>query len=193
MADFSRFALADVNVNPRGAKSAALTCGGERFNFTTDLTRAPFGPGTFERDASATRQTLELRATSSMDEFFTALDAWAVEYIAAHSLRLFKRSLSLAQAKEMYHPTLRRAEGYAPLLRTKVNMPGARGAVKFWTAEGQSRDAPRDWRECEVKARLQVSHLYIMGQQCGLVINTTDLLVIESSGAFPFGAPELPQ
>ena len=192
MADFSRFALADVSVNAKGAKSAALTCGGERFHYTTDLTRSPFGPGNFEKDPLATRQNLELRATNSMDAFFSALDAWAVEYLTAHSERLFKKRLTLAQVREMYHPTLRRAEGYQPLLRTKLNMPMSRGAAKFWTAEGQPRDPPKDWRECELKVRVQVSHLWIMGQQAGLVLNSTDLLVIESSGSFPFGAPELP-
>jgi len=192
MADFSRFSLADVNISAKGAKTAALTCGGERFHYTTDLTRAPFGPGSFERDPAATRQNLELRATSNMEEFFSSLDAWAIEYLTAHSQRLFKKPLTLAQVREMYHPTLRRAEGYTPLLRTKISMPPSRGAIKCWTAEGQPREAPKDWREAEVKARVHVSHVWFMGAACGIVCNCTDLLVIESTGAFPFGAPELP-
>ena len=191
MADFSNFALSDINISAKGAKTAALSSGGERFYYTTDVTRAPFGHSSFERDPTATRQNLELRATNSVEQFFKKLDEWAIEYITAHSQRLFKKTLNLTQVYEMYHPTLRRAEGYTPLLRTKINLPPSRGAVKFWTPDGQHRDAPKDWREAEVKARIHVSHLWVMGAACGIVCNCTDLMVqTESSGAFPFGSPE---
>ena len=192
MADTSRFSLADVSVSARGAKSAQLLSGGERLYFTSaQLTRAPFGPNNFDKDPAATRQNLELRATPDIEAFFSALDAWAIEYITAHSERLFKKSLSLAQVHEMYHPTLRRAPGYEPLLRCKANTAG-RGAVQYWTAEGKAREAPVDWKEAEVKAKIHCSHLWLMGSSCGIVLNLQDLLVVEGSRAFPFAPPELP-
>jgi len=191
MADFSAFQLLDTSISPKGAKTAALTCGGERFHYTTDVTRAPFGPGSFDRDPGATRQNLEIRATNEMERFFGALDEWVVDYLSAHSTRLFKKPLSLAQIKEIYHPVLRRVEGYQPLMRTKINMPSSRGAVKVWSPNGEQRDLPKDWRDTDLKARLHVSHLWVMGAACGIVCNCTDLLIqSESSGAFPFAAPE---
>jgi hypothetical protein len=189
--DFSGLALADVHVNPKGAKSCLLTNSGARFHYTTpESTRAPFGPSNFDKDPAATRQNLELRCTTSMAHFFRALDEWAVEYISAHSQRIWKKQLSLAQVRDMYHPTLRTTEGYEPLLRTKLNMPGVRGAVRFWTTDGQLRDAPADWRDADVKAHLHISHLWLMGGSCGLVVNCCDLMVSEGSRAFPFAPPE---
>lgn len=181
--------LGEVTVNAKGAKLALLTSGGERFHYTTPSPlRAPFGgPSNFDKDKDAPRQNLELRCSDeAVAAFFKGLDEWAVEYICAHSQRLFKKNLSLQQVKEMYHPCLRQAVGYDPLLRTKINMPGARGECRYWTADQTPRGPPLDWKECELSAHLHISHLWLMGASCGLVCNCTDLLVSEASRAFPF-------
>jgi hypothetical protein len=170
---------------------AMLTDGADRCYYTfAKPTRCPFGPSNFDKDPAATRQNLDIRVSGDTAEFFDGLDAWAVDYLCAHSERLFKKRLSLAQVKDMYHPCLRRAPGYDPLLRTKYNTPGTRGACRFWTASGEEREAPVDWREADVTPRVHVSHLWLMGSSCGLVINATDLLVTEASRAFPFGQME---
>jgi hypothetical protein len=129
---------------------------------------------------------LELRCTQDVAEFFRGLDSLAVEYICAHSERLFTKSLTLAQVKDMYHPCLRTAVGYDPLLRAKIQMPGSRGECRYWTADQVPRGPPLDWREAELLVQLHISHLWLMGGSCGLVCNCTDLLVSESSRAFPF-------
>jgi len=184
--------LGDVTTNAKGAKMALLTNGGERFCFTTPgPVRTPFGPTNFDRDAAAARQTLDIRCDEAVSGFFQALDEWAVEYISAHSERLFKKSLTLNQVKDSYHPCLRQAANYPPLLRTKLNMPGARGACRFWTADEQQRGPPVDWREAELTAHLHISHLWLMGGSCGLCVNTTDLLVSEAPCSFPFQQPRV--
>jgi len=188
--DFSGLALADVHINPKGAKTCLLTDNGARFYYTTESTRAPFGPSNFDKDPAAPRQNLELRCTTTMANFFRALDEWVIEYISAHSERIWKKPLTLQQVRDMYHPTMRTTEGYEPLLRAKLNMPGSRGAVRFWTPDGQMRDPPSDWRDADVKAHVHISHLWLMGGACGLVINCIDLLVQEGSCAFPFQMPE---
>jgi hypothetical protein len=123
--------------------------------------------------------------------FFQALDEWAVEYITAHSERLFKKTLTLAEARDCYHPRLRQAANYPPLLRTKLNMPGSRGACRFWTSDQQQRGPPVDWREAELTAHLHISHLWLMGGSCGLCVNCTDLLVSEAPCTFPFQQPRV--
>ena len=105
--------LGEVTVNAKGAKLALLTNGGERFHYTTPSPlRAPLGgPSNFDKDKEAPRQNLELRCTKEVAAFFKGLDEWAVEHICAHSERLFKKSLTLAQVKDMYHLCLRQAVG----------------------------------------------------------------------------------
>jgi len=191
MASFTGLSLGDVYVNPKGAKTCLLTDGGARFYYTApEPTRSPFGPNNFDKDPAATRQNLELRCTKQMEEFFSALDSWCIEYLTAHSERIFKKSLTLDQVRAMYHPTQRAQEGYVPLLRCKLNMPGSRGEVRFWTPDGKTRDAPADWKDSEIRPHIHVSHLWLMGQSCGLVLNLSDLVVSEACRAFPFGMPE---
>ena len=191
MAAFAGLYLGEVYTNPKGAKTCLLSHSGARFYYTApEPTRSPFGPNNFDKDPAATRQNLELRCTKHMEEYFSAVDSWAIEYLTAHSERIFKKSLTLEQVRNMYHPTIRRQEGYAPLLRCKLNMPGTRGEVRFWTPDGKTRDAPADWKDSEIRPHIHVSHLWLMGQSCGLVLNVCDLVVTESSHAFPFGMPE---
>ena len=122
--------------------------------------------------------------------YFAGLDSWAVDYIAAHSERLFKKRLSLQQVRASYTPCLRQAPGYEPLLRCKINMPGSRGACRYWSAGGVEREAPVDWRDADVRPNVHLSHLWLMGGSCGVVCNVTDLLVTDSSRAFPFARSE---
>ena len=109
---------------------AMLTNGAERCSYTfAEPTRCPFGPSNFDKDPAASRQNLDIRVSGGAAEFFEGLDDWAVDYLCAHSERLFKKSLSLAQVKDMYHPCLRKAPGYDPLLRTKYNQDWPDGYV----------------------------------------------------------------
>jgi hypothetical protein len=187
---YSMLSLANVSITAKGAKMAVLMNGADssdRCNYTfSGPTRCPFGPSNFDKDPKATRQNLDIRVSGDAAEFFEGLDAWAIDYICAHSERLFKKSLSLAQVKDAYIPCLRRAPGYEPLLRTKFNTVGTRGACRFWTPGGEEREAPVDWREAEVTPHVHVSHLWMMGGSCGLVVNVCDLLVTEVSRSFPF-------
>ena len=188
---YSSLHLGDVHTNAKGAKMAPLSAGGEKCLYTfPEPTKAPFGPSNFDKDASAARQNLEIRVTGEAASYFRGLDEWAVDYIAAHSERLFKKRLSLQQVRDAYTPCLRQAPGYEPLLRTKINMPNSRGACRYWTASGEEREAPVDWREADVKPHVHVSHLWLMGGSCGIVVNCCDLLVAEASRAFPFASSE---
>jgi hypothetical protein len=191
---YSSLALANVSITAKGAKMAVLSNGADshdRCNYIfSEPTRCPFGPSNFDKDPKATRQNLDIRVTGDAAVFFEGLDAWAIDYICAHSERLFKKTLSLAQVKDMYHPCIRKAPGYEPLLRTKFNAAGTRGACRFWTAGGEEREAPVDWREAEVTPHVHVSHLWMMGGSCGLVVNVCDLMVTEASRSFPFARME---
>jgi len=189
---FAKLSVGDIYVNPKGTKTCLLSNSGEKFFYTASApTRTPFGPNNFDKDPAATRQSIEFRCnTQEMEAYFTSLDSWMVEYLAAHSERIFKKVLTLEQVRGMYHPTLRVQQGYAPLLRCKVNMPGSRNEVRFWTSDGKTRDAPQDWKDCDLRPHIHISHLWLMGQSCGLVLNVTDALVSEASRAFPFAMPE---
>ena len=66
---------------------------------------------------------------------------------------------------------------YDPTFRTKINLHD-KGAT-FWDPAGNKRPQPEDWRELSAIPRLNVSHLWIMGREFGVVLNCTDLQVYE--------------
>ena len=189
MATFNNWSLADVHVNAKGAKSCQLLDGTARMLYTADAyCTVPFPPSNFDKDPVATRLNLELRVPPSLEAFFDNVDAWALGYLTIHAERLFGKKLSAEQVKESYHPTLSRHSEYPALLRTKFDTTGRR-ACKFWSTDHQARDAPVDWRSSEVRPQLHISHLWVMGRECGLVLNAEALLVQEASTICPFGAP----
>ncbi len=174
------YELADVHVSAaKGAKSALLSCKtGPVVFIGTKACEAPFGATNFDHDVAAVRQNLELRLSPEQEKYFSEFDAWAVEYLAANSDRLFKKQLTMAQVKEQYHSPIKHSEKYDPLLRTKINSSGGR-ATRFWDTEGKVLAYPENLKGARLIPRLHVSHLWIMGTSCGFAINVTDVRLEE--------------
>jgi hypothetical protein len=188
---FAALVLAEQATTQRGAKYCNLSINGAKVLLqpTSEPVVCPFGPGNFDKDAAATRLTLEMRCNSAMTEHFDKFDAWAKAYLLEHSDRLFGKSLTRQQIEEGYHPTIRRnaAGTYAPNLRTKIDVAGRR-EVTYWTPEGVKREAPEDWSRVTVVPALEISNLWIMGRELGWVIQCTHLRVYEESTLCPFAA-----
>ena len=119
--DCSAWQIADVFVTARGAKIYKVTSpeGQPCTWLPAARVRAPFGPGSFDKDCNATRLNLDICVE---DEQLLgecgALDRWAVGYLAEHSERLFKKKMTEQQVVEAYTPCMRppRDPKYAPLL-----------------------------------------------------------------------------
>jgi hypothetical protein len=187
----SALALAEPFVSARGAKSCALTLDGRKHIVTlgsrSDLLTTPFGASSFQGDDATTRKTIEFRLAqdSSWLAYFEMIDAWAVPYIAIHSERLFKKTLSDEQVLEIYKPIVQRKGTYPATVRCKINVAGG-GAVRCWSALDQRMSLPEDLRAYELLPRVHLSHLWIMSRECSFVINTLDLQCVEASAACPF-------
>ena len=174
------YTLNDVTISAsKGAKTAVLMCQAGKVEFlATKACEAPFGANTFDRDATAVRQNLELQMTKELEAYFTKFDAWAVEYLSANSERLFKKQLTLAQIKEQYHSPAKPSEKYDPLLRTKINLSGDR-AVRIWDTCGHVVPCPESLKGAKLVPKLHISHLWIMGSSCGFTVNLTDMRLEE--------------
>jgi len=174
------YCLADIFVSARGSKSARLTThdGLDVIHEPPCALTAPFGPSSFDKDPAATRMSFDIRCPEEAQDFFQNLDAWAVEYLAEHSERLFKKKLSPEQVAVGYVSCLKTKEGYEPLIRAKINTEGKK-AICYWTPDGKERGPPESWRGVRMMLKLHVSHLWIMGTQFGLAINALDAQVLE--------------
>ena len=86
------------------------------------------------------------------------------------------------QVTSGYHPCVRRKDGYAPLLHTKINSEGPT-ALRCWDAEAAMRAQPTEWARARLQLRFHVSHLWVMGSAFGLVVNTSDAKVLSEADA----------
>ena len=85
----------------------------------------------------------------------------------------------------MYKSPLHRKEGYAPLLKTKVNTTGNH-AVRFWNESRELATEPSDWKTTQCRPCLRMKGLCIMSGNFGVVIDTTDIQVFPQEINCPF-------
>ena len=191
MASFAKtWQLADVFVTAKGAKQCLLSDGSGKHPVVyipDELLVAPFGFSSWEE---STRKNLELRCTPSVESFFTQLDDWARAYLLEHSERLFKKQLTAQQIEENYKSPLHKKGDYPALLRSKINTSGT-NQLRIWDAQGGPAEEPTGWKDLQVKPRLHIRSLWIMGPSFGFTIECTDLQLHPPCRACPFNGPEL--
>ena len=164
------YTLGDVQTSSKGIKSAPLTdaSGNPVFIVAQEHLSAPFGASAFN-DPEATRKNICFRCTPNIEAQFDEIDKYMESYALENAQRLFK-------GKAMtYRPCLQKKEDYAPLLRCKINTAGSK-SCRFWTPMYSRCDAPPDLKDCLLIPRLLVRGLWIMGAECGLQVEVTDLM-----------------
>ena len=138
--------IAALNVNSRGSKSALVLRDNERFAHVFEQpVECPFVPGSYNREESSLRQNIVFRPTPELEEFFSKLDVWAVEYVTEHSERLLGKQLTREQVEFSYVSNIKRAEGKPPLAKFKINMPGPNKPARCWSEDSQPVELIQDW------------------------------------------------
>ena len=117
-----------------------------------------------------------LECDSAIQEEFDAFDNWMIDYLSEHSERLLKRKMTPDQVVLGYCSCIKPAplgKNFNPTLKTKNDQAGVI-ALRCWSTNGDAAIIPDQWRWLRVKPRMHFSHLWIMGQQFGVVLKVTD-------------------
>ena len=191
--DTSQLIVEDTFVSARGAKTARIkTTSGNRVVYTPDCyLNVAFEPSLFEKSKVADARRLNLfleLADRGVEEAIRNFELWIVDYIQQNSERLLKRTLSPAEAKLGFSSCLSVSDkGYNTTLKTKIDVAGTRKVI-CWDAEGKEMMSalPERWKDVTVRPRMHLSHLWVMGQQFGVVIQVTDVEVTAKAHANPF-------
>lgn len=186
---FAKMQLADPQVNTKGAKFCPLLSDGQKITKTFGSQEVPlrsqWGPSSFD-NSDAGRKNFDLLCDSSMISFLGEIDKWAKEYITEHSQRILGKQMTAEQVQDSYRPLLQQRGSYPANLRCKINLAGVR-KTRLWGADGQPREAPDSWQCASYAAKVEFSHLYLMGQRdCGIVVNLTDLQIFDHDMECPF-------
>ena len=173
-----QWSIDDVIATTRGSKVARLNSGGgvngkQCFYTPKNHLRVAFEPGNFDKDPTAQRLNLVLECDDELQAEIANFDAWATQYICAHSERLFKKKLTPQQVAAGYCSCLKPApagKSFNPTLKCKLDVEEGRTRIRCWDTDGASIVVPRAWRGLKIKPILYYSHLWIMGQQFGVVL-----------------------
>ena len=183
--------ISGLNINQRGSKTAVVLLDNERFaHVFEEQVECPFNPGSYDKDDQALRQNIVFRLNDELEKFCSELDSWAVEYMESNSERLLGKALTPEQIGIAYVSNLKKAEGKAPLIKFKINMPGANKPTRCWNENGEPIDFLQSWAGAAMKIKVLVSHLWVMGSgsksEFGFVIVVTDVMAQEDRMECPF-------
>ena len=177
--DLKHTYLDEIFVTKYGAKICRIRGLEDEFIITpSTYLRLPFDASNFDKDPEAQRLSLAIETDDELKNVFTVFDAWVVQYMAEHSVRIFKKEMTLEQVKACYNSCLKESkEPYPPILKCKIDK-GNRKGICCWSPSGHRVDPPGDWRTVLIKPRLHVSHVWLNNSTCGVVIQITDAEVI---------------
>ena len=173
----------------RGAKSAnILTEFGippvKRLATASDPLTTPYGASTF--DSHTTRHNIDFTIDKPLQQWLQELDQWAQKMLLKESPRFFKKQLSKEEVAQMYQSTIKKHEKdgtqYPDTVRCKFTV----SRLNHWSVHHKPREAPADYKACDLVPMIQVKNFYFGANQVGLVLELTDILVQEQVRECPF-------
>ena len=176
----------DPQISTRGAKSCQIEhtkpeAGSDnriRFNVgSKELpTKTPFGATTYDGQESI-QKTIEFNISDEEVEVFRGIVEWLADYLAIHSERIFKKTMSREQVADSLRSPVTQRGGYQPHLRCKIRPSN----VRVWNEHGRPREGglPSDLRGYKIIPRVVIEKLWIMNREFGLVLQVADLMILE--------------
>ena len=127
------------------------------------------------RTRAANESTLCLEAS---EEALVEVARWektAVDLAVKHGAAMFGKPLNQAQLQERFQSCLKTSAQGARFLKLKATLP----SVRFWDHEGKRVDAPSSLRGRKVLVAVQPRQMWVMNQQCGLLLELRDVKLDE--------------
>ena len=137
-------------------------------------------------DPTSTRQSLDFNVPPDLGEWLQELDDWAFKTLLKESPRFFKRQVSEQELTLMFQSCIKKhSKGdtqYPDSVRTKTS----KSKLRLWSFDHQPRDAPVDFRHCDLVPLIQVRNFWFSGSQCGVCLELCDLMCREQTSDCPF-------
>ena len=163
--------LGDLQTNARGGKYLPIEPP-LRWN-STEWAEVIFEPSAFDGNGGD-RVTLCLRLTDEAAAFVDVVEKGAVS-LAAKNAKIFGSLQSEAQMKQRLQSNVR-------LEKRSFKMKMSLSRVRCWDASGARLSELPELRGCKVLVAVEARQLWVMGQQCGVLLEVRDIKVGESMG-----------
>ena len=143
----------------------------------------PFNAFAFQ-NPDASRVTLCMNPSDSLTEQIHEIEKNVKNHLVPRLQEFGPQSAILQKQEEWYQSTIKTNKGYQTL-RTKTDLSG-----KYQTRVRNSRrealPLPSDWSAYQVRPKLWIRAVWIMGKACGLVIDCQDAQLEEIQRTCPF-------
>ena len=181
--DVQNWQIGQPATNKAGGKTASILDGeGGPVVFTTNVLRCPFDAVGYN-DPDATRVNLCLEADTALADWCRHLDATIIPMVQKRSSALFGKNVPEADLRANYFSPIKENEKYASsLFKNKMNKVG-RGAVRIWNKGGMPREAPENWQDLQVQARVVLKSLWIQSRNWGLTFEVADAMICSEAAA----------
>ena len=181
--------VADVVQNARGGtRSANILSNGQpptkRLGTPSSPLYSPYGISSF--DPTSVRQSLDFNVPPDLAEWLQELDDWAFKTLLKQSPRFFKRQVSKEELTLMFQSCIKKHSKGDTQYNDSVRTKCSKGKLKLWSFDHQPREAPVDFRHCDLVGMVQVRCFWFSGSQCGVCLELGDLMCREQTRDCPF-------
>ena len=170
--------LGEVQSNAKGGKYLPIKgkdgCNNPTFH-STQWAAVVWEPSAYA--AEGDRVNVCLEATEELAEAVSRWETAAVGLATKHAASMFGKPLSQAQMQERLQSCLKTSAQGLKFCKLKATMRN----VRFWDSEGKRAEAPAGLRGRKVLVAVQPRQLWVMNQQCGLVLELRDVKLEEQA------------
>ena len=178
--------LGALQSSGRGQKSIPiLGSDGKPVYLYPGALEVPFNASAYQ-NPEASRVNLCYTPTKDFEEQIKALDAEVQKQLQKRLSEMFgTQAGAIEKQGEWYQSPLKTSsQGYVTV-RTKTNLEG-RHAVRCWNTRRESLEIPADWTLHQVRPKIWIRGVYIMGKEAGLILDTTDAQLEDIQRSCPF-------
>ena len=164
--------LGEVQTNARGGKFLPLK--GNPVWRSTEPAAVMWEPSAY-KDAAGDRVNVCLEAT---EEALAAVESWeaaAAKMAAEQASAMFGKPLTETQLLERFQSCLKTSAQGVKFVKLKATLAN----VRFWDSEAKRAETPGCLRGRRILAAVQPRQLWVMNQQCGLLLELRDVKLDE--------------
>ena len=181
----STITLGDVQISGKGAKSIPVygADGKPIYLFPSSMS-VPFNASSYN-NIEANRITLSFTPTDELIEQIRDIEKEVKNQLSSRLPELFgSQSATLEKQDEWFQSVIKTNKGYQTM-KTKIDLTG-KYQTRVWSIRREPLPLPSDWSDHNVKPKLWVRSIWIMGKECGLVIDCQDAQLEEIKRICPF-------
>ena len=147
--------------------------------------QVPFNASAYQ-NPEASRLNLCFNVDDKFKAQIQALDAELKKQLKPRLQEIFgAAAATIEKGDDWYRSCLKVSSMGYETLRCKLNMEG-KNCVRVWDHQRHAMEIPVDWSAWQVKPKIWVRGVYVIGKECGCILDVTDAQCTTIERSCPF-------